>query len=337
MQFFGYRYVSLHLVERKNMKALVICTIGTPQNADRKEVKKYLSKFLSDKYVVSLPQPFRSLLVQGIIIPHCIKNSQARYQRLSDMYGGAMPLRIHLEELQQTLSNTIPNDWRVYSYMQHSEESSALVQKMQQDAPFEEIVVLPLFPHKTFSSYISVAERTRQLLHNAFPHSSLRLIKPYFEHPQYIQLLRNVLHPYIKEEVDMYVASFHSIPVRHQERGLQQGFDYRSQCQTTARMLFEALPQKAMRSILFQSPIKPHSWLTPTIEEEMTKWVEQGIRRVVIITPGFPIDCLETVHDLGRELNSQFLTLGGISLQLIPCLNGSLEAAQMLFSLVQEG
>ena len=46
-----------------------------------------------------------------------------------------------------------------------------------------------------------------------------------------------------------------------------------------------------------------------------------GRRRVLVVTPGFTADCLETLDELGREAAETFRAAGGSELTLVPCVN----------------
>ena len=85
------------------MKAIVLCNIATPKSSASEDVREYLSKFLSDRYVISIPQPFRSILVNGIIIPRRLRHSTARYRLLESLYDGEMPLRKYMNALVETM------------------------------------------------------------------------------------------------------------------------------------------------------------------------------------------------------------------------------------------
>jgi ferrochelatase len=49
----------------------------------------------------------------------------------------------------------------------------------------------------------------------------------------------------------------------------------------------------------------------------------RGVRRVDIMCPGFPADCLETLEEIAMEGKQDFIGAGGQEYRYIPCLNGS--------------
>ena len=47
----------------------------------------------------------------------------------------------------------------------------------------------------------------------------------------------------------------------------------------------------------------------------------QGKKKVFVAMPGFTVDCLETIDEIGRESREAFLHAGGEALHACPCLN----------------
>ncbi|WP_449032847.1 ferrochelatase [Porphyromonas sp.] len=319
------------------MKAIVLCNIATPKSSASEDVREYLSKFLSDRYVISIPQPFRSILVNGIIIPRRLRHSTARYRVLESLYEGEMPLRKYMNALVETMQG-LSQDWDVFGYLQHGEERPEdLVARLRARGDYTEIVVLPLFPHKTFSTYLSASRQLCRHLRRLLGEGViLRVTPPYFRHPHYIQLIQKRLADTLDTPSDLYVAGFHSIPIKHQRMGRKRGFNYREQCLETATQMFSILPHTTERRVYFQSALDRVHWIGPFLEEEMKGWVDEGFHRVTIACPGFAIDCLETVLDIGVVLREEFLSLGGQELRLLPALNGDEDVADFLLSLAHE-
>ena len=55
-----------------------------------------------------------------------------------------------------------------------------------------------------------------------------------------------------------------------------------------------------------------------------------------IISPGFSVDCLETLEEIDIQYRKLFLDNGGDQFEYIPCLNHSAEQIQLISSLVEE-
>ena len=46
-----------------------------------------------------------------------------------------------------------------------------------------------------------------------------------------------------------------------------------------------------------------------------------SFRNVLVATPGFTADCLETLDEIGNEARETFMHAGGEELRACPCLN----------------
>ena len=66
-------------------------------------------------------------------------------------------------------------------------------------------------------------------------------------------------------------------------------------------------------------------WLGPYTDERLVELAEQGVKHLAVACPAFVADNLETLEEIGLQGREQFLTAGGESFQLIPCLNDNAE------------
>jgi len=63
--------------------------------------------------------------------------------------------------------------------------------------------------------------------------------------------------------------------------------------------------------------------LMPYTDESVVEMAEAGHKHVMVMAPGFVADCLETLDEIGNELEEEFHEAGGETLTYIPCLNDS--------------
>ena len=80
------------------------------------------------------------------------------------------------------------------------------------------------------------------------------------------------------------VASFHGMP----ERTLKLGDPYHCQCMKTGRLLRETLGlAKDKFMVCFQSRFGNEEWLKPYLIDTMGELPAKGIKKVLVIAPGF--------------------------------------------------
>ena len=86
----------------------------------------------------------------------------------------------------------------------------------------------------------------------------------------------------------------------------------------------------AFQSRLTQNWIKPFS----------DKWIDEapskGIKKILVVSPSFVADCLETIEEIGIRAKEDFLSRGGTHLDLIPSLNADDDWADYLANLVRQ-
>jgi ferrochelatase len=98
---------------------------------------------------------------------------------------------------------------------------------------------------------------------------------------------------------------------------------YRAQSFATARALASSLGLKAGTwSVSFQSRLGKAKWIQPYTDAVLRGLPEKGVKKVVVVSPAFVSDCLETLEELGVEGKDDFISAGGQSYELVPCLNG---------------
>lgn len=136
-----------------------------------------------------------------------------------------------------------------------------------------------------------------------------------------------------KGQPDRLLLSFHGIP----ERYTRQGDPYGRECRQTAHLLAQALGLEANQwQISFQSRVGREVWLQPYTDQTLKQWAGEGVRRVDVICPGFPADCLETIEEIGEENRDYFLNAGGIEYHYIPALNSGKGQIGFLSELARE-
>ena len=200
----------------------LLVNTGTPDSPDKTAVKEYLSEFLNDPYMMGMPDAVRRVLVDKIIVPGRVGGSAARYRDLFAQAGGRSPLAVHSEALAVRLSTELGHP--VVPFMRYGHPGIDDV--VDQLAGADQIVVAPMFPHETYSSYTSAAEYAIEQVSARCPQARLRLLRPYYDHPGYIDSLATSVRPYFTDDYDLMVISFHSIPVSHQVLGALIGIYY---------------------------------------------------------------------------------------------------------------
>jgi len=302
-------------------RGILLINIGTPETPTKKAVSSYLKEFLNDPYVIVMPKVLRYLLVNGIIIPFRAGKSTKRYQQLWTKEGS--PLLVHLRSLQTKLQTIFNDEYTVFGAMSYGKPQLSEVLREIEKHNFDELIVVPLYPHYTTSTTLSAIEGVKK--HTAhWKNTTITNIKSFYQEEPFIEALSKRISSYRIEDYDHLLFSYHSLPLK-QVKSSCEGDDstecYEKACYGTTELLAKALNlQTSDYSTAFQSNISDR-WLAPYTKDILKELAQKGKKKVLVITPSFVADCLETTVEIGQEYRDDFIKMGGSELRLVECLN----------------
>ncbi|MBX3736067.1 MAG: ferrochelatase [Candidatus Didemnitutus sp.] len=318
--------------------AVLLLNLGSPDSTSVPDVKRYLQEFLGDERVIDKPANplLRKLLVNGIIIPFRVKKSAHAYESIWTPDGS--PLILTSKKTQSALQQkvTIP----VALAMNYGSPSIPDVLRELTTQGVTRVLMFPQYPHYAMSSWETVVVKVQREAEQIAPQMKLDLVQPYFGDADYIDALVASAQPYLAQSYDHFLFSYHGIPVRHLTKAdsshahCQVVADccnscspihqtcYKAQVTRTSQLFAQRAgldPQKW--SISFQSRLVGEPWLSPYTDAEFKRLAQEGKKRIVVITPAFVTDCLETLEEIRVEGAEDFKAAGGEQFTHIPCLN----------------
>jgi ferrochelatase len=75
------------------------------------------------------------------------------------------------------------------------------------------------------------------------------------------------------------------------------------------------------------------NWLSPFTDKILINMARKGKKNILVISPAFVADCLETSIEIGHDYNRLFRDAGGEVLTLVPSMNSDPEWAEFLAGL----
>ena len=295
------------------MIGLLLINLGTPDAPTEDAVHHYLTEFLSDPYVITLPAFLRHFLVKKIILKKRPKKSAEAYQKIWTDQGS--PLLINSLALRDALQQQNKNI-SVALGMRYGNPSIISAIKELQAQQCEKITVLPLFPQfsrATSQSTIDAVYRAFSQLHY---HPELKIINDFHDHPIYIDSVAESIAQEKKSD-HFLLMSYHGLPKRHADSNC-----YRDQCYKTSQLLAEKLQLSPDAfSVSFQSRLGFAKWIGPYTDHVVRDLRKQGITNLSVVCTSFVADCIETLEEINIRLRHQWLQLGGQSFQMISCIN----------------
>lgn len=115
---------------------------------------------------------------------------------------------------------------------------------------------------------------------------------------------------------------------------------YRAQSLRTSQLIVSALGRRGISlnesqwSMSFQSRLGRTPWIRPYTDDVIPALAKSGVKSLVVATPSFVADCLETIEEIGDRAKSDFLSSGGNEFRRVSCLNTSPSWLEALANLV---
>ena len=314
---------------------VLLVNLGTPDAPTPKAVRRYLAEFLWDRRVVEIPRALWWLILHGIILRTRPAKSAHAYAQVWGEKGSPLATitAAQAEGLQARLGDGVRVAWAMrYGNPALGQELARL--KAQ---GCERILVAPLYPQYSGATTATAIDALGAALAKLRWQPAIRTLPPYFDDAHHISALRDDIARQLGAldfAPEVLLLSFHGMP----ERTLHLGDPYYCQCRKTARLLSEALAPAfpGLRiEITFQSRFGRAKWLEPATDTVLAAEAAKGTRRLAIATPGFSVDCLETLEELAIRGREQFTSAGGRDFAVLECLNDGEEGMAMLEALVR--
>ena len=311
---------------------VLLVNLGTPEAATPQAVRKYLKEFLSDKRVIERDSWWWKLLLNGVILPLRSRRKARDYDKIWNREKNESPLKTITRSQAEKLGNILEPLGRhvlVSWAMRYGEPSIA--SRLQSLMAFgcDRILIMPLYPQYAAATTATVCDEAFRFLMQQRRQPAIRVLPPYYDDPYYIEVLASSLKAEIKSlpfKPDVIVASYHGLP----KACSHKGDPYESHCQRTTQLLREQMGLDETKLILtYQSRFGRAKWLEPYTIKTMKTLAKKGVKNIVVITPGFSADCLETLEEIAVENAHVFKRYGGENFAAIPCLNDS-EAGMLM-------
>lgn len=307
------------------MRGVLLVNLGTPLSYSRRDVARYLSEFLTDERVIDAPYFKRQLLVRGVIVPSRCKQSAKQYQAIWTEEGS--PLLFHSLKLQSLLQKALGDDHVVELGMRYQYPSIKEALEKLKSRRVESLVVIPLFPHYASATSGSAIEEVLRCLQGWQLIPELRVVNSFYDTSQVIDAYCARARQYVIANYDHLVMSFHGLPMkslldkRTKER-IPPRWSYDEQCQEMARLIAAKLGlAPGDYTVAFQSRLGKEPWIEPYTSDVIQNLAHKGAKRLLVMSPSFVCDCLETSYEIGIEVAHAFMKAGGKELQLVEGLN----------------
>ncbi len=315
--------------------AVLLVNLGTPDSPKVSDVRSYLSQFLNDPRVIDIPWLLRKILVNLIIVPFRAPKSAKVYKELWTKDGS--PIMIYGNSVTHLLQQKLGDDYDVHLAMRYKNPSiPSVLEKIRRSNP-QKIIVVPLFPQYASASTGSALQAVMDVIRKWWVIPELSIISQYWDHIGYINAFIERGKKYDWKEYDHVLFSYHGLPERQVDKVYDEGlcnekhceseiteenkYCYKATCYATTREIAKGMgiPEEHY-TVCFQSRLDKN-WLEPFSDKVVEEWGKKGAKKLLVFSPAFVADCLETIIEIGDEYQEIFEEHGGDKVQLVESLN----------------
>ena len=332
-------------------EGVLLMNIGTPDHPTVGSVRDYLREFLLDPDVIDIPAPLRHLLVRGIILRSRPRKIAPRYQSIW-MEDGS-PLRVYTQRMTEALGEILIDTDCEFGMRYGNPSIRSALEKLKERG-VERLLLAPLFPQYAQATTVSSLKCAYNELEKMNWQPEILELGHFESDDSYINPLVSSIESHL-ENGSHVLFSYHGLPLSHVRRSDATGKhcqkiddccslidDANSSCYAHHCMMTTLAVTKKLGlgqenwSLSYQSRLGPVKWLRPSTTETVEKLAKRGIKKLIIISPAFLADGLETLEELDIEIREHYTKHEGGELEILSCLNDNLDWIKGLSNLVKK-
>jgi ferrochelatase len=332
-------------------KGVLLVNLGTPDSPEVSDVRKYLDQFLMDERVIDINAFNRTLLVKGIIVPFRSPKTSKLYKEIWDENGSPLLYysRIQTNLLQQKLGD----EYHVELAMRYQNPSILSALEKMKAGLVDSIKVIPMFPQYASASTGSVIQSVMEIVSKWATVPPISFVNSFHDNELMIETFADNAEKYNPASYDHILFSFHGLPERQLLKCDHTGryclkkdrccddfndtnkFCYSAQGHHTASLIAAKLGiGRENYTVCFQSRLGKEPWVQPYTTDVLKRLASEGKKRLLVFSPAFVADCLETLYEITVEYHEEFKALGGEHVQLVESLNDNPKFIEALADMV---
>jgi ferrochelatase len=305
--------------------AIIMFQLGGPDS--QAAVEPFLYNLFCDPDIINFPGAFLARKALAKLIS--TTRSKVVGQHYAEI-GGGSPIRRLTEQQARALQETLrPHlNARTIVAMRYWHPDTAEAVSALESEPYDELVLLPLYPHYSFATTrSSLREWDRQygakLKNRPGPKPPVKLIDHFYDHPDYVAGIVERINSVLQEVPDpdnvQLVFSAHGLPMTLVEKG----DPYPQQIEQTVQLVRQLGAWRNPYVLCYQSRVGPQKWLQPSLTSTIESMAKSGVKRMLVIPIAFLTEHIETLHEINIEAREQAEHLGVKDFYLMPALNDS--------------
>jgi ferrochelatase len=297
--------------------AVVMFQLGGPDTLAA--VEPFLYNLFCDPDIINFPGSFLARKPLAKLI------STTRSKKVRHHYaeiGGGSPIRRLTNQQARAVEAALRPHIaaRTMVAMRYWHPTTEAAISSLESAPFDELVLLPLYPQYSFATTGSSLKEWNRLYK---PTTPVKVIDHFFDHPDYIAgivaringILQQLRH---REDVHL-VFSAHGLPMSL----IEKGDPYQGHIESTVKLVRELGAWPNPHVLCYQSRVGPQKWLQPSLTSTIERMAGEGIKRMLVVPLSFLTEHIETLYEINIEARNLAESLGVTDFHMMPALNDS--------------
>lgn len=286
-------------------KALLLLNMGGANSLD--DVEIFLTNMFNDPYILGIKNKFLRKFVAFMITKGRLKTAKHNYEQI----GGKSPLCELTAKLCEKISS-LQNEFDAVDFAMNY-TSPFVKDVLKKYEKFDEIVLLPLYPHHSQTTITSSLADFKKAKEELNFKAKILLCEPFYDDDAYNKIIISHIQGAVKD-IDIsdisLIFSAHSLP----RKIIEKGDIYEKHINEHVQILGKMLKEQGLNfkdvSLAYQSRLGPVKWLEPSLNEALAKCEN---KKALIYPLSFCIDNSETIFELvieyaklAKELNFSF-------------------------------
>jgi ferrochelatase len=236
------------------------------------------------------------------------------------------------------LQQVLGDNFEVELAMRYQNPGLDKVLAQMEKKNYENIIVLPLFPQYASATTGSIIEKVMKIIRKWWIIPEIKIISQFYDDEGFINTIVEQAKKYNINDYDHILFSYHGLSIRQIDNVYGDGtlceehncedeitdknkYCYKATCYATTRLLSEKMNiPKEKHTVCFQSRLDK-KWLEPFSDKIVIEQAKRGTKKLLVFSPAFVSDCLETTIEIGKEFQRLFEEHGGEKIQLVKSLN----------------
>ena len=303
-------------------KALLLLNMGGANSLD--DVEIFLTNMFNDPYILGIKNKFLRKFVAFMITKGRLKTAKHNYEQI----GGKSPLCELTAKLCEKISSLKSEFDAVDFAMNYT--SPFVKDVLKKYEKFDEIVLLPLYPHHSQTTITSSLADFKKAKEELKLKAKISLCEPFYDDDAYNKIIISHIREAIKDtdisDVSL-IFSAHSLP----RKIIEKGDIYEKHINEHVQILSKMLKEQGLNfkdvSLAYQSRLGPVKWLEPSLNEALAKCEN---KKALIYPLSFCIDNSETIFELVIEYAKLAKELSFSFYKVVECPNSSDEFASFI-------